>query len=98
MICTVLMTKGKSNHFVDYYYKLKTQPQRKLEEKYFEIWSYETGKKETSEEWRFFARYHLQGCLSIIERWVESNFAYPKDSLTKLILTIDTNFDNIIPQ
>ena len=28
-ICTMLMGKGKSNHFVDYYYKLKTQPQRK---------------------------------------------------------------------
>ncbi len=29
MICTMLMAKGKPNHFVDYYYKLKTQPQRK---------------------------------------------------------------------
>lgn len=29
MISTMLMTKGKPNHFVDYYYKLKTQPQRK---------------------------------------------------------------------
>jgi len=29
MICAMLMTKGKPNHFVDYYYKLKTQPQRK---------------------------------------------------------------------
>lgn len=29
MICAMLMTKGKQNHFVDYYYKLKTQPQRK---------------------------------------------------------------------
>lgn len=29
MVCAMLMAKGKSNHFVDYYYKLKTQPQRK---------------------------------------------------------------------
>lgn len=29
MICTMLMVKDKPNHFVDYYYKLKTQPQRK---------------------------------------------------------------------
>lgn len=29
MICAMIMAKGKSNHFVDYYYKLKTQPQRK---------------------------------------------------------------------
>lgn len=29
MVCTMLMAKGKPNHFVDYYYKLKKQPQRK---------------------------------------------------------------------
>ncbi|WP_303985334.1 IS110 family transposase [Niallia circulans] len=29
MICAMLMAKGKPNHLVDYYYKLKTQPQRK---------------------------------------------------------------------
>src|SRR5699024_9194015 len=29
MICAMLMAKGKPNHFVDYYYKLKKQPQYK---------------------------------------------------------------------
>lgn len=29
MICSMLMAKGKPNHFVDYYYKLKKQPQSK---------------------------------------------------------------------
>lgn len=29
MICAMIMAKGKPNHFVDYYYKLKMQPQRK---------------------------------------------------------------------
>ena len=29
MIQGMLMLKEKPNHFVDYYYKLKTQPQRK---------------------------------------------------------------------
>ena len=29
MICSMLMAKEKPNHLVDYYYKLKTQPQRK---------------------------------------------------------------------
>lgn len=34
MVCTMLMAKrkGKENHFVDYYYKLKTQPQKKHHE------------------------------------------------------------------
>ena len=29
MVCAMLMAKGKPNHSVDYYYKLKKQPQRK---------------------------------------------------------------------
>jgi len=29
MVCGMLMAKGKPNHIVDYYYKLKKQPQRK---------------------------------------------------------------------
>nr|WP_106780367.1 IS110 family transposase [Lysinibacillus timonensis] len=29
MVCAMLMAKGKPNHFVDYYYKLKKQPQKK---------------------------------------------------------------------
>lgn len=29
MMCAMLMAKGKPNHFVDYYYKLKKQPQSK---------------------------------------------------------------------
>lgn len=28
MVYAMLMAKGKPNHFVDYYYKLKKQPQR----------------------------------------------------------------------
>lgn len=69
-----------------------------LEEKYFDIWQYETGQNEVTEEWRFLTRYHLQGCLAIISRWAESNYTYPKDKLTNIILRIDTNFDNIMPE
>ncbi|AHN22238.1 transposase IS116 [Lysinibacillus varians] len=29
MVCAMLRAQGKPNHFVDYYYKLKKQPQRK---------------------------------------------------------------------
>ncbi|MEC0184712.1 TetR/AcrR family transcriptional regulator [Paenibacillus peoriae] len=67
-----------------------------LEEKYIEIWNYETNQKEISEEWIFMAKYHLQGCISIIEYWAENNFSYPKERLTKLILEVDYNFDNIL--
>lgn len=67
-----------------------------LEEKYLEIWRYETGQKETSDELRFLAKYHIQGCLAIIEHWAVNNFTYPKALLTKLILKVDTNFDHVV--
>ena len=69
-----------------------------LEEKYFDIWQYETGQNEVSEEWRFLIRYHMQGCLAIISRWAESDFTYPKEDITDMILKVDTHFDNIMPE
>lgn len=69
-----------------------------FEERYFDIWQYETGQSEVTEEWRFLARYHMQGCLAIINRWVEGNFVYSKEKLTDMILKIDIHFDNIMPE
>lgn len=69
-----------------------------LEEKYIEIWKYETDQREMSEEWLYMAKYHLQGCISIIEYWAENNFSYPKGLLTKLIIEVDSNFDKILPE
>lgn len=68
-----------------------------LEEKYFDIWQYETGQNEVTEEWWFLARYHIQGCLAIISRWAENGYNYPKDKLCDIILKIDTHFDKIMP-
>lgn len=67
-----------------------------LEEKYFDIWQYETGQNKVTEEWRFLTRYHLQGCLAIIGRWVENDYTYPKDKLIDMILKVDTHFDEIM--
>lgn len=67
-----------------------------FEEKYFDIWQYETGQNEVTEEWRFLTRYHMQGCLAIISRWVENDYSYPKDKLTDMILKVDTHFDEIM--
>lgn len=66
-----------------------------LEEKYFDIWQYETGQSEVTEEWRFLTRYHMQGCLALISRWVEDGYTYPKDKFTDIILKVDTHFDEI---
>ena len=67
-----------------------------LEEKYFEIWKYETGKKSVSNEWSYFARYHIQGFIAILALWAKSDFSYPKEKIFDILLTIDTNFDKIM--
>ncbi|WP_151736868.1 TetR/AcrR family transcriptional regulator ['Paenibacillus yunnanensis' Narsing Rao et al. 2020] len=68
-----------------------------LEQKYIDIWDYETNHLERDEEWMFMATYHLQGCISMLEYWAKGNFTYPKDRLIKLIVDIDANFDRILP-
>lgn len=69
-----------------------------LEQWYYDIWKYETGQNEVTEEWRFLARYHIQGCIAIINRWAENDFDYPKDKVAELIIKADANFDNIMPE
>jgi AcrR family transcriptional regulator len=64
-----------------------------LEEKYLDIWKYETGQKEVTEEWRYLTRYHIHGFLAIIRLWTESDYSYPKDKLTNMIFKIDEHFD-----
>lgn len=68
---------------------------RFLEEKYYEIWQYETGENEVTEEWWFLTRYHMHGFLAIIGRWMEHDYAYPKDKLIDMIIKIDTAFDEL---
>ena len=69
-----------------------------LEQGYYEIWKYETGQKKVTEEWRFLARYHIQGCIAIIKRWAEKDYDYPKDLIAEMIIKVDENFDNIFPE
>jgi len=66
-----------------------------LEEKYISDWLQETGKKTISEEWRFFARYHIQGCLAIVGRWANNNYTYSKDKLIEIVYRASTNFDEL---
>ncbi|CAH1208436.1 hypothetical protein PAECIP111892_03109 [Paenibacillus auburnensis] len=67
-----------------------------LEEKYFDIWKYETGEVMVTDEWEFLANYHIQGCLAIVTRWAENDYIYPKEKITDMILRIDNHFDEIL--
>jgi AcrR family transcriptional regulator len=90
-ICRMFLDTHRNNSFRDRISAL-------LEQKYYNIWKYETGQKKVSEEWHFLARYHIQGCVAIVERWAEKGFDYPKDRIAEMIMKADANFDNIMSE
>lgn len=67
-----------------------------IENDYLEFWKNETKDKQINQKWQFYTRYHIQGCLSILSLWAESNFYYPKEKIINIILNVDTNFDSLI--
>lgn len=68
-----------------------------FESKYLEDWLHESGEKNVTEEWRFFTRYHIQGCLAVFSRWAENDYAYPKEKLADIIVGVNKNFDEYVP-
>ena len=64
-----------------------------FEEKCMETWCKDCKDSEISEELKYNVRYHVQGCLAIISRWVNSGFAYPADKLIGIISDIDRNME-----
>ena len=89
--CRMLFNKNGNRNFYD---RVSTL----LEEIYISDWLDETGKTEVTEEWRFFAKYHIQGCLAIVNRWADSNYLYPKNEIIDFILRASTNFDEMMPE
>lgn len=67
-----------------------------LEEKCMETWCKEWQHSEISEKLKFKVRYHVQGCLAIISKWVESNFTYPMNQVIEIIAEIDRNMEYFV--
>ncbi|MCR6105862.1 TetR/AcrR family transcriptional regulator [Salipaludibacillus agaradhaerens] len=65
-----------------------------FEQKCIETWRKDWKLSEVNEELKYHVGYHVQGCLAIINRWVESNFTYPMDELVKIIADIDRNMED----
>ncbi|WP_078577575.1 TetR/AcrR family transcriptional regulator [Salipaludibacillus agaradhaerens] len=65
-----------------------------FEQKCIETWRKDWKVSEVNEELKYHVGYHVQGCLAIINRWVESNFTYPMDELVKIIADIDRNMED----
>lgn len=82
-LCHMLFSKNGEGNFLN---RLNTL----FEEKCIETWCGEWKNSEVGEELKYNVRYHVYGCLAIINRWVESNFSYPIDKLAKTLGDIDT--------
>ena len=89
-ICRMLLRPHAPGHFHDRFSRL-------LEESYLTDWLAETGETEITEEWRFFAHYHIQGCLAIVNRWADRHYVDPKGRIMDLFLRASRNFDELMP-
>ena len=56
----------------------------------------ETLKEGVDEKWRYLVVYHMQGCLAIISRWVIRGFDLSKEDITKILVQVDTYFDEYL--
>ena len=68
-----------------------------LENNYLKIWLYEDGKTDISAEMRYFTAYHIQGCMSIINLWIEDNCNYPKKDILALLRKLNDHIEIIMP-
>lgn len=64
-----------------------------FEEKCIETWCKDWKHSEISEELKYNVRYHVQGCLAIISKWVNSDFLYPMDKMVEIIADIDRSME-----
>lgn len=85
----MLLGKNGENGFHSRIYTL-------IEENYLEIWQLERKQVEITEEMRYLAVYHIQGCMAIIVRWLEGDLTYPKGRLTELIIALDNSMDALV--
>ena len=85
--------------FITYSNGLEVQEKMKqlIEKNYLEIWLYEDKKNMITEEMKYFTTYHIQGCLSVLNYWVETNFAYSKKEMLELLQKLNNHLERIMP-
>ena len=67
-----------------------------LEEKYMEICLYGRRYETVTEERRFQAKYHIQGFIALVGRWVESGFDYPTDEIGNIIIRLNDSMNKLL--
>ena len=44
---------------------------------------------------KYYASYHFQGILAMLNRWAKDNFAHPKEDIIRMVTAVDEHFDKI---
>lgn len=86
-ICRIFLGESGKNSF-------NKRVSHFLEEKYKELWIYESGENDITEQQKFWVRYHIHGSLAILSRWAGHNFIHSKEEVITISLKIDNVFDS----
>jgi len=86
-MCRLFLNKQRSMGFTD---RLSALLEARMEQ-----WLAENQKNSPAEKWKYYASYHVQGCLAIVNCWAKHGFAHPKDEIIKIISQVDAHFDGI---
>ena len=66
-----------------------------LESAYLKSWEDENPGLQRNERMNYLAAYHIQGLISLIGRWVETDFAMPKSEVIRLLHDVDYHIDGL---
>lgn len=64
-----------------------------FEERYTAIVKYEMKTDYIKEDWRYMIRYQSEGFIALLKLWLDSDFAFSKDKLLKVVLDLDDAID-----
>lgn len=66
-----------------------------MEQRYLELWLLEEVSKEVTTEMRYLTAYHMRGCISILEHWVQSGYAESSNEIFRLLRFVNEGFEKI---
>ena len=88
-LCRMFLSKNGTRSFLDRISSF-------LSEKYIAIWTGDAPDSKVIDELRYLVGYHISGCLDIISRWAESDFALSKEIIVEMVIKVDKNFDVLL--
>ena len=87
-MCRLFLDKKRSMGFAD---RLSAILESRLEQ-----WLIENKGDDHAEKWKYYASYHVQGCLAIVNCWAMHDFTHSKEGIIKIISQVDSYFDGVV--